>query len=107
MEHESILKKRAIAILQTARQLLCDQTFAASHRQRPRDFTRQCKLTFLIVMLLILQKSLKSLQLRLHEFMTDWFEAGHKKLSVTGGALTHARAKLSPSAFIDLNQRAV
>jgi hypothetical protein len=58
-------------------------------------------------MLLLLKKSLKSLQLRLHEFMVCWSEAGHDSLSVTGGALTHARAKFKASAFVELNQKAV
>jgi len=107
MQDEPILKKRTITILHTARQLLCGETFVASHRRRSEDFTRQCKLTFVIVMLLLLQKSLKSLQLHLHEFMADWAPAGDEKLKVTGGALTHARAKLLPSAFIELNQKAV
>src|SRR5882762_373970 len=107
MEHESILKKRAIAIFGTARQMLPEQSLSPLHRRRAKDFTRDCKLTFTIVMLLILQKSLKSLQLRLHEFMAGWFQAGGEKLSVTGGALTHARAKLLASAFIELNQKAV
>lgn len=101
------LKKRSLAIFQTSRQLLCGQMFVALHRRRPKDFTRQCKLTFVIVMLMILQKSLKSLQLHLHEFMAQWSESGHEKRSVTGGALTHARSKLLPSAFVELNQKAV
>jgi len=107
MPDEPISQKRILSIFQEARQLLCEPTFVARHRRRPEDFTRQCKLTFVIVTLMILQKSLKSLQLRLHEFVAHWFEAGHGDLSVTSGALTHARAKLSPEIFSQLNQKAV
>jgi len=58
-------------------------------------------------MLLLFQKSLKSLQLRLHEFMAAWAPGGQASQSVTAGALTHARSKLLPSAFVELNQQAV
>jgi len=107
MLDESVFKKRSVSIFQAVRQLLCESTFVAQHRRRPQDFTRQCKLTFTIVALVILQKSLKSLQLRLHEFMARWFESGQEKRSITSGALTHARAKLSPEVFSQLNRQAV
>lgn len=107
MLDEPIFKKRTVSIFQAARRLLCESSFIAQHRRRPQDFTRQCKLTFVSVTLVILQKSLKSLQLRLHEFMASWFEAGHEYHSITSGALTHARVKLSPEVFSQLNQQAV
>jgi hypothetical protein len=72
----------------------------------PKTFTRQRKLPFSYVVLLVLQKSLKSLQLHLHEFferLTD----GHEWQSATPGAWTQARAKLRHTAFIELNQAAV
>jgi len=53
-------------------------------------------------MLLILQKSLKSLQARLHEFL--WDLAGPDAPAVEASAFTHARAKLKASAFVELNQ---
>lgn len=107
MEPEPILRQRVITILQTSRKLLWEKTFVDLHRQRSQDFTRECKLTFVIVMLLIFQKTLKSLQVHLHEFMASWAQGGHEKLSVSAGAMTHARAKLLPSAFIELNRKAV
>jgi hypothetical protein len=107
MRHEPISKQRTLSVFESARRLLCDPAFAVLHRVRPKDFTRECKLTFVIVSLMILQKSLKSLQVRLHEFMASWFQAGNRYLQVTGGAFTHARAKLSPSVFSELNRQAV
>jgi hypothetical protein len=57
-------------------------------------------------MLLLLQKSLKSLQARLHELF--WQLAQDAAVpSVSAGALTHARAKLNASVFIELNQQAL
>lgn len=90
-----------------ARRLLLDPAFVARHRQRPEDFTRKRTFQFPVLMLLILQKSLKSLQLRLHEFLLEW--SGQIQAVATGspGAFTHARAKLLPSAFVELNEQAI
>jgi hypothetical protein len=57
-------------------------------------------------MLLLLQKSLKSLQARVHEFISE-LAAGSGISGLSGGALTHARAKLRASAFVELNESAV
>ena len=78
------------------------------HRRRATDFVRERTLLFPIVMLLILQKSVKSLQAHLHEL----FHALHPRggidaPSVTAGALTHARATLRATVFVELNQAAV
>jgi hypothetical protein len=106
MQHELDLKKRALTLLAGLRQQLLAPDLCARHRRRPQDFTRECILTFPVLMLFLLQKSLKSLQARLHEFF--WQMAGSTDTPMTSpGALTHARAKLSPGAFIELNQTAV
>jgi hypothetical protein len=73
---------------------------------RRQDFTRQCQLTFSVVMLFILQKTAKSIQRHLHEFLNrlagdDLFEP------VSAGAVTHARAKLKHTAFVELNNEVV
>lgn len=96
----------AIRILQAVRHRLADSSFLERHRFAPKDFTRRRKLPFSSVVLLVLQKSLKSLQLHLHEFferLTD-AQAGD---APTPGAWTQARAKLRHTAFIELNQAAV
>ena len=96
----------AIRILQAVRHRLADSSFLERHRFAPKDFTRRRKLPFSSVVLLVLQKSLKSLHLHLHEFferLTD----GHAGDAPTPGAWTQARAKLRHSAFIELNQAAV
>src|SRR5437867_12819390 len=97
---------RALTLLAPLRLQLLRPGLCARHRRRPQDFSRECLLTFPVLMLFLLQKSLKSLQARLHEFFWQWAgAAGAPAASV--GALTHARAKLLPGAFIELNQRAV
>ena len=106
MQDELFLKNRALTLLAALRQQLLQPGLCARHRRRPQDFSRECLLTFPVLMLFLLQKSLKSLQARLHEFFGQWAgAAGAPAASV--GALTHARAKLLPGAFIELNQRAV
>src|SRR5437867_10563407 len=56
-----------IGFIEKLRQQLCDVQFSARHRVRPEDFTRQRQLTFPIVMLFVLQKTVKSIQRHLHE----------------------------------------
>jgi hypothetical protein len=92
-------------IIQTLRTLLADAGFLARHRFTPCAFTRQRKLPFDCVMLLILQKTLKSIQLHLHEFFERL--CGAVSLAATPGAWTQARAKLRHSAFVELNEAAV
>src|ERR1043166_843183 len=77
--------------------------FCARHRGRSCDFTRQRLLTFPVVMLLLLQKTTKSVQRHLHSlFHQLWPQEADR--SVTPGGWTQARAKLSHTAFIELNQ---
>jgi hypothetical protein len=82
---------------------LLDRGFQARHRVRPQDFSRQRHLTFPLILLFILQKSLKSLQNHLSEFL-DSLAPGALFESPQPGAVTHARAKLKDSAFIELNR---
>jgi hypothetical protein len=96
-------KPSAILIVSILRKLLKCQSFRERHRVSPRSFTRQRKLSFSWVMLMLLQKSLKSLQLRLHEFydqIADWA----LEESATASAFSQARCKLRHTAFIELNQ---
>ncbi len=95
-----------IVFIELLRARLWSADFLNRHRRRSQDFTRRRCLTFPVVMLLILQKSVKSIQRHLHEFLarlaegTDWEP-------VTAGAWTQARAKLRASAFTELNTQCV
>ena len=106
MAPDLLLRRRAIDLIEQLRQRLVDPSFSARHRRRPTDFTRACVLTFPVLMLLLLQKSLKSLQAHVHEFLAQ-LAAGAHAPSLSGGACTHARAKLRASAFVELNTAAV
>jgi len=95
-----------IRLIETLRGKLRAPDFLARHRVRPQDFTRERQLTFPLLMLFVLQQTVKSIQRHLHEFLN---ELAHGEIfePVTPGAVTHARAKLKDSAFIELNQDCV
>jgi hypothetical protein len=93
-------------LIQNLRAHLLDANFMDRHRLRPQDFTRQRQLTFPVVMLFVLQKTVKSIQRHLHEFLNEL--VGDELFEpVTAGAWTHARAKLKHTAFIELNDQVV
>ena len=93
-------------LIEALRAKLRDQNFLARHRVRPQDFTRQRQLTFPLLMLFLLQQTVKSIQRHLHEFLDD-LAHGEIFEPLTSGAVTHARAKLKESAFSELNRDCV
>ena len=68
MQNSIALHQRALALIEQLRPALLAPAFWGRHRRRPADFTRECVLTFPVLMLLVLQKSLKSLQTHAQEF---------------------------------------
>jgi len=98
--------KYLLTLIEKLRARLRDGNFLARHRSRPQDFTRHRQLTFQITMLLVLQQTIKSIQRHLYEFLDDLAEASIFE-PLTAGAMTHARAKLKASAFVELNEECV
>jgi len=95
--------RRWIHLIEQIRARIFSGDFCARHRARAADFTRERLLTFPIVMLFLLQKTTKSIQRHLHSFFRQlWPQQSQRPVS--GGAWTQARAKLSHTAFIELNQ---
>lgn len=101
--NSQILFNPAVDLLQTLRHRLRDPAFLDRHRVTPKTFTRKRVLTFDAVMLLILQKTVKSQQLHLNEFLDQWGNHGLAD-TVSAGAFTRARAKLRDQAYRELNQ---
>jgi|SRR5208283_2651786 len=93
-----------INLVQALRQLLHDPAFRARHRVRPEDFTRDRLLPFPVVMLIVLQKTVKSVQRHLSEFLA---QIGLDSAGGTPSGWTQARAKLKHTAFCELNQSCV
>lgn len=87
------------------RRLLWDPAWKRVHSNSARDFTRQRVMTFPTTLLLVLQKSAKSIQLHLNEFFAVLRPEAPPSATPTGWA--RARAKLNASAFSGLNQEAV
>lgn len=106
MQNELSVGKRAKYMIQQMRQRLMDPGLRTRHRRRAVDFSRECRLTFPVLLLLLLRKSMKSLQTRLHEVFRELAGEG-AGTSPSAGALTHARGKLCASVFVELNQEAV
>jgi len=100
------IPKYLITLVEALRAKLRAPDFLARHRVRAQDFTRHCQLTFTVVVLFILQKTVKSLQRHLDAFL-DELAQGQLLEALSSGAVTHARAKLKDSAFIELNRDCV
>jgi hypothetical protein len=94
---------RWVHLIEQIRTRIFALEFCGRHRRSESDFTRQRLLTFPVVMLLLLQKTTQSVQRHLHSLF-DQLWPQHAHGSVSPGGWTQARAKLSHTAFIELNQ---
>jgi len=94
---------KAIRTISIIRALLNDDSFKNDHRTASKFFSRKFKLDFVTVVLLILQKSIKPLQLVLNEF----FKKLDNGVLVTKSAFTQARRHLKATVFVILNKKAV
>lgn len=92
------------SIIATIRQVLGSATFCCQHKRRPQDFTRQRHFCFVRTVVFLLQKTVRSVQLHLHEFFD---RLGEEWQPVTASAWSQARLKLCHTAFIELNRRAI
>jgi hypothetical protein len=82
---------------------LATEAFINNHKSNSKDFSRNRVLNFTTVFMLILKKSIKSLQLILNEL----FIHGSIASIVTSSAYTQARKKFRHTAFIELNDDTV
>ena len=94
---------KATQSISIIRQLLNDDEFKNRHRTNSKFFTRLSKLSFVLVIIIVLQRSVKSYQLMLNEF----FKKLGNGVLVTDSAFTQARYKLQPQAFIELHRKGV
>lgn len=77
--------------------------FKIKHRIKQSHFTRDVKLTFVIMMSLMIKKSSKSSQNSLNDMTLN----GNIGYTVTNSAYTQARAKLNYTAFIEMKDKSV
>jgi hypothetical protein len=104
MESLNYSKSLAYQIVKIIRKYFDDPKFLNNHRAHPKDFSRQRMLSFSRVVVIVLQKTVRSIQLHLHDFFR---ELGNRVGWVSASAWTQARAKLRHTAFIELNERAI
>mgnify|MGYP006284592717 CR=1 FL=1 len=93
---------KKIQAVETSRNLILGEAFKCLYRMTETAFTRDRCLTFALVMVIVLRKSMKSLQLVMNE-VTTWLDMP----PITASAFSQARYKLKHEAFIALNQQAV
>jgi len=89
-------------LIEKSQELINSETLSVRHRVSEKCFTRTRKLFFSLLIILIIRKSVKSMQLILNELSIER-DTG----PVTAAAFTKARAKLKHTAFIELNREAV
>lgn len=77
--------------------------FKEQHKSKASDFTRMSPLNFPTLFLILLRKSVKSLQ----NILNELFLSNHLHTTVTSSAYTQARKKLKHTAFIALNEEAI
>ena len=94
-------KERAILLI---KKLLRCLRFQSDNKISNDCFTRKRKLPFPLVCILILQKSVKSLQIVLNEV---FMKLGLVLETASSSAFTQARHKLLHTAYIELNKRAI
>lgn len=104
MQNAPSLNHASETIIQTTRELMQDKLFCQRHRTRVQDFTRRRKLPFASVMVMLLQKTVRSIQLHLHDFFAGLTDGGP---GASASSWCEARLKLKHTAFIELNERAV
>lgn len=90
--------------VELTRQMIEESSFANRHRVNEKAFTRQRKLPFSHVMVMLLQKTVRSIQLHLHDFFAGLLSPC---LSAVASSWCEARLKLKHTAFIELNERAI
>jgi hypothetical protein len=94
----------AQTLITGTRDLLQEATFMERHRTSKVHFTRRRALTFMNVIVFLLQKSVRSVQLHLHSLFAA---LGRLEEAVTASAWSQGRMKLRHTAFIELNERTV
>jgi hypothetical protein len=90
-------------LLTALRQRLTAPDFQERHRQSPKHFTRKRCLSFVVVILFLLNLVKRSLQDELDEFFKLDSDAVVAARVVTKSAFSQARVKLKSEAFVELN----
>lgn len=102
MDRETIARFQGL--FEQLKAALSSPDFQARHRQHPQDFTRQRRLTFVIVVCILLNLLKRALQDELDEFFKVLEAAPLALRQVTKSAFCQARLKLRYEALVELNR---
>ncbi len=99
--------ERYTGLLTSLKAKIESDEFVQRHRRSAKDFTRKRCLTFVIVLLFLMNMIKRALQDELDEFFKVLQGGEVADRQVTNSAFTQARQKLKYTAFIDLNDEQV
>ena len=102
MDRETIVRFQGL--FEQLKAVLYSPDFQARHRQQPQDFTRHRRLTFVIVVCILLNLLKRALQDELDEFFKVLEAAPLALRQVTKSAFCQARLKLRYEALVELNR---
>jgi hypothetical protein len=94
-------------IVFSLKKYILSEVFIARHRQSPKDFTRNRKLPFHVLISFLINFVKGSYQDELDKFFQALKQTEVSKRVVSDAALTKARMKLRYEAFIELNQHLI
>lgn len=93
-----------VGLLEHLKSILLCPDFKSRHRRTEKDFTRKRCLTFVILVIFLLNLVKRALQDELDEFFKLLKGADVAVRTVTKSAFSQARKKLKYGAFVELNQ---
>ena len=100
MQNIASLNRASETSIHTTRELIHDDSFCRRHRTRDKHFTRRRKLPFVNVMVMLLQKTVRSIQLHLHGFFAALAMEGQ---SATASSWSEARLKLKHKGQVPIS----
>ena len=104
---EPEIEKRYEGLIEHLKELLESDDFMKRHRQTEKAFTRRRCLTFIIVILMLINMVKRALQDELDEFFRALNGDKVAQRQVSKSAFSQARQKLKYTAFIELNEAQV
>ena len=102
LEYE--IEQAYTGLLSRLRGVLESEGFLQRHRSSEQAFSRRRRLTFIVVIVFLVNMVKRALQDELDEFFRLLSEAPVAERVVTKSAFSQARQKLKHTAFIELNQ---
>lgn len=104
---QNLISKTCAKVIDFFKQIITSPDFIARNRQHPKDFTRQRKLPFHVLITFLINFVRGSYQDELDKFFKTICRFDVPKRVVSKVALTKARMKLKFEAFVELNMHLV